>query len=78
MLWKILDVKSPMRKLDQGRTIPAPVDYEGILKMEGASGLIPLESTLKFQFRPDNVVVLITESLAGAASCQVLSVGSLR
>jgi hypothetical protein len=28
-----------MRILDQGSTIPAPVDYEGILKMEGASGL---------------------------------------
>ncbi len=66
-----------MRILDQSRTIRAPVDYEGILKMEDASGLIPLASTLKFQFRPDNVVVQITESLAGAASCQVLKVGSL-
>ncbi len=28
-----------MRILDQGRTIPAPVDYEGILKMEGTRGL---------------------------------------
>jgi hypothetical protein len=58
-----------MHILDQGRTITAPVDYEGILKMEGASGL-PLGSTFKCQFRPDNVVVQITEPLAGAASCQ--------
>jgi hypothetical protein len=28
-----------MRILDQGSTIPASVDYEGIIKMEGASGL---------------------------------------
>jgi hypothetical protein len=28
-----------MRILDQDSTIPAPVDYDGILKMEGASGL---------------------------------------
>jgi hypothetical protein len=37
--------------------------------MQGASGL-PLESTFKCRFRPDNVVVQITESLAGAASYQ--------
>jgi hypothetical protein len=28
-----------MRILDQDSTIPAPIDYEGVLKMEGTSGL---------------------------------------
>ena len=28
-----------MRILDQGSTIPVSIDYEGILKMEGESGL---------------------------------------
>jgi hypothetical protein len=69
MLWKILIVTStsPMRILDQGRTITAPVDYEGILKMEGASDL-PLASTVTFKcrFRPDSVVVQITEPLAAS------------
>ena len=71
-----------MRILDQGRTIPAPapVDYEGFLKMEGTSGLhgrhLPFAS--KFEFRQDIVVVQITEPLAGAASCQGLRGGSLR
>ena len=37
--------------------------------MQGASGL-PLASTFKCRFRPDNVVVQITEPLAGAASYQ--------
>ena len=81
MLLKILFVTStsPMRILDQGRTITAPVDYEGILKMEGASGL-PLASTVTFHFRlrpdsPDSVVVQITEPLAGTASCQGLKGG---
>ena len=60
-----------MRILDQGRTITAPVDYEGILKMEGASGL-PLASTFKCQFSPDSVVIQITEPMAGTASCQGL------
>ena len=66
MLWKILIVMStsPMRILDQGRTIrvTAPVDYEGILKMVGTSGL-PLASTVTFKcrLRPDSVVVQITE-----------------
>ena len=60
--------------LDQGRTITAPVDYKGILKMEGASGL-PLASTFKCRFLPDNVVVQITEQLAGAASCDGLKGG---
>ena len=64
MLWKILIVTStsPMRILDQGRTITAPVDYEGILKMVGTSGL-PLASTVTFKcrLRPDSVVVQITE-----------------
>jgi hypothetical protein len=36
-----------MRILDQGRTITALVDYEGILKMVGARGL-PLASTVTF------------------------------
>ncbi len=57
--------------LDQGRTITAPVEYEGILKMEGASGL-PLASTFKCRFSSDSVVVQITEPLAGTASCQGL------
>jgi hydroxyethylthiazole kinase-like sugar kinase family protein len=35
----IVTSTSPMHILDQGRTITAPVDYEGILKMEGASCL---------------------------------------
>ncbi len=35
-----------MRILDQGSTIPAPVDYDGILKMEGASGLQSTDSTI--------------------------------
>jgi hypothetical protein len=35
---------SPQRILDRERTIAAPVDYEGILKMESASGL-PLATT---------------------------------
>ena len=41
ILWKTIASTSPMRILDQGRTIPAPalVDYEGFLKMEGTSGL---------------------------------------
>ena len=81
MLWKILIVTSTsrMRILDQGRAITAPVDYEGILKMVGASGL-PLASTVTFKcrLRPDSVVVQITEPLAGAASCQGLRGGSLR
>ena len=42
--------------------------------MEGASGL-PLASTFKCRFFPDNVVVQITEQLAGAASCQGLKGG---
>ncbi len=37
--------------------------------MQGASGL-PLASTFKCRFLPDNVVVQITEPLAGAASYQ--------
>jgi hypothetical protein len=37
--------------------------------MQGASGL-PLASTFKRRFRPDNAVVQITEQLAGAASYQ--------
>ena len=65
-----------MRILDQGSTIPAPVDYEGILKMEGASGLQSTDSTqastFKFRFRPDNVDVQIIDPLVGAASCQGL------
>ena len=73
MLWKILFVMStsPMHILDQGRTVTAPVDYEGILKMVGASGL-PLASTvtLKCRLRPDSVVVQITEPQPGAASYQ--------
>ena len=44
---KSLMSTSSMRILDQGSTIPAPVDYEGILKMEGASGLHGA-STFKF------------------------------
>ena len=71
-----------MRILDQGRTIPAPapVDYEGFLKMEGTSGLHgrPLPYAFKFEFRQDIVVVQITEPLAGAASCQGLRGGSRR
>ncbi len=69
MLWKILTVTStsPMLIPDNGRTITAPVDYEGILKMEGASGL-PLASTFKCRFRPDSVVVQITEPPAGTVS----------
>jgi hypothetical protein len=60
MLWEILFVTStsPMCILNQGRTITAPVDYEGILKMVGANGL-PLASTVTFKcrLRPDGVVV---------------------
>jgi hypothetical protein len=71
---KSLTSTSSMRILDQGSTIPAPVDYEGILKMEGASGLQSTDSTqastFKFRFRPDNVVVQIIDPLVGAASCQ--------
>ena len=68
---------SSKRILDQGSTIPAPVDYEGIVKLEGACGLQALHrrqqwSTLKFRFRPDNVVVQIFDPLVGAASCQGL------
>ena len=68
-----------MHILNQGRTMMfnhhCTVDYEGILKMEGIRGL-PLASTFKCRFRPDNVVVQITEPLAGAASCQGLKGGS--
>jgi hypothetical protein len=73
MLWKIIVVTSTLSMciLDQGRTIAAPVDYEGILKMEGASAL-PLASTFKCQFRPDSVVVQINEQLAGNASWQAM------
>jgi hypothetical protein len=42
--------------------------------MEGASAL-PLASTFKCLFRPDNVVVQITEPMAGTASCQGLKGG---
>ena len=38
--------------------------------MEGASAL-PLASTFKCRFLPDNVVVQITEPMVGAASCQL-------
>jgi hypothetical protein len=73
---KSLTSTSSMRILDQGSTIPAPVDYEGILKMEGASGLQSTDSTqastFKFWFRPDNVDVQIIDPLVGAASCQDL------
>ena len=73
---KSLTSTSSMRILDQGSTIPAPVDYDGILKMEGASGLQSTDSTqastFKFRFRPDNVVVQIIDPLVGAASCQDL------
>jgi len=73
---KSLTSTSSMRILDQGSSIPAPVDYEGILKMEGASGLQSTDSTqastFKFRFRPDNVVVQIIDPLVGAASCQDL------
>jgi hypothetical protein len=62
--------------LGQGSTIPAPVDYEGIVKLEGACGLQSTDSTqastFKFRFRPDNVVVQIIDPLVGAASCQGL------
>jgi hypothetical protein len=49
-----------MSILDQGRTIIAPVDYEGILKKQGASGL-PLASTVTFKcrFRPDSDSVVL-------------------
>ena len=72
MLWKILIMTSTalMRILYQGRTVTALVDYWGILEMvKGTSGL-PLASTLKCLFCPDNVVIQITEPLAraGAAS----------
>ena len=77
---KSLTLTSPMRILDQGRTFPAPVDYEGILKVEGTSSLhgrhLPYAS--KFEIRQDIVVVQITEPLASAASCQGLRGGSLR
>jgi hypothetical protein len=67
-----------MRILDQGRTITAPADYEGILKMVGASSL-PLASTVTFtvkcRLRPDSFVIQITEPLAGTASCQGLKGG---
>ena len=73
---KSLTSTSSMRIIDQGSTIPAPVDYDGILKMEGASGLQSTDSTqastFKFRFRPDNVVVQIIDPLVGAASCQDL------
>ena len=73
---KSLTSTSSMSILDQGSTIPAPVDYDGILKMEGASGLQSTDSsqasTFKFRFRPDNVVVQIIDPLVGAASCQGL------
>jgi hypothetical protein len=77
MLWKILIVaSSPMRILDQGRTITAPVDYEGILKTVGTSCLpLALTVTFKCRLRPDSVVVQITEPLAGTASCQGLKGG---
>jgi hypothetical protein len=77
MLWKILIVTStsPIHILDQGRTITAPIGYEDILKMEGASSL-PLESTFKCRFRPDSVVVQITEPPAGTASCPGLKGGN--
>ncbi len=52
--------------LDQCRTIPAPVDYKGTLKLEGAS-VLPLASTFKSRFRPDDVAVQITEPMVGAA-----------
>ena len=48
---KSLTSTSPMCILDQGRTIPAPVDYEGILKMEGTRGLhgrhLPISNSAK-------------------------------
>ena len=73
---KSLTSTSSMRIIDQGSTIPAPVDYDGILKMEGASGLQSTDSTqastFKFWFRPDNVDVQIIDQLVGAASCQDL------
>ena len=73
---KSLTSTSSMHILDQGSTIPAPVDYEGILKMEGASGLQSTDSTqastFEFRFRPDNVDVQIIDPLVGAASCQDL------
>ena len=65
---------SPTKAEPWCSTITAPIDYEGILKMEGASAL-PLASTFKCWFLPDNVVVQITEPMAGAASCQGLKEG---
>ena len=75
MLWKIFIVISttPRRILNQGRTIPAPVDYKVIFKMEVASTVYPwcqVLSNFQCRFRPDNVVVQITQPLGGAASCQ--------
>ena len=46
-----------------------------LLPSTTASGL-PLASIFKCWFRPDNVVVQITEQLAGAASCQCLKGGN--
>ena len=50
---KSLTSTSSMRILDQGSTIPAPVDYDGILKpeMEGASGLQSTDSTQASTFK---------------------------
>ncbi len=59
---------SPQCILDSDRTIAAPVDYEGILKIQGASGL-SLAITFKCKFvAPNNVAIEITELLAGAAA----------
>ncbi len=59
-----------MRILDQGSTIPAPIDYEGILKMEGTSSLQTLH--MRQLSNSDSVVVQIIDPLVGAASCQGL------
>jgi hypothetical protein len=54
----VVTSKSPQSILDHDRTTAAPVDYEGFLKIEGASSL-PLARSLRVR-HPEKVTIEIT------------------
>ncbi len=67
-----MESTSSQRILDRNRTVVAPVDYQGILKMEGTSGLSPGALPLATKFKCKSVVhatsLSRSEPLARAAS----------
>ncbi len=59
---------SPQPILDRDRTVVAPVEYQGILKMEGTRGDLPLATTFKCKFVAQTTSLSSSEPLVRAAS----------